>query len=548
MSADGRGHRGSCGRLAIALAIAAFAAGAAAWASSPAAGATPRDVLQAARAPRSQLVRARTVGFRGFRVERFNQRVGRYPVLDGELTVVSGAAEPARIAADDTAALAPRPDLAAPAARISRARAVAIARRARRVRALRAGERAREALVIDPAAGGRVVWRVDLPAARPFGDFEVLVDAASGRVRRSGNLLRDAAGRARLYVPNPPAERGGYAGIGRRPAADRHDRNTRVLTGLREPVSLPRLKSGQDCLVGRYAKALVHKPPHAVCRRHRDWRRVKRAADAFEALMAYFHIDRTQSYLQRLGFTKANHSAIDARRQRAIADYRMPRRFGQDNSCYACFSPLDRTIRYGSGGVDDAEDGDLVVHEYGHALQDSQDPGFGCPTSAFCEAGALGEGFGDYVSAMMTFQTPDLRHPVGAAFCIFDWDGIAAYNPAAAPCGRVADGSDGVSTLPQAMAPGGPCDSGRGGQLDIHCVGEVWTHGLIDLRVNPSLGERIDVDLLASQFSYVDHETFAQAVDALVAADQAIYGGTDAAAICAEMAGARAIASATRCL
>jgi len=41
---------------------------------------------------------------------------------------------------------------------------------------------------------------------------------------------------------------------------------------------------------------------------------------------------------------------------------------------------------------------------------------------------------------------------------------------------------------------------------------------------------------------------YAKALDALVAADQAIYGGADAPAICAEMAGARAIAGAARCL
>jgi len=38
-----------------------------------------------------------------------------------------------------------------------------------------------------------------------------------------------------------------------------------------------------------------------------------------------------------------------------------------------------------------------------------------------------------------------------------------------------------------------------------------------------------------------------QAVDALVAADQAIYGGIDATAICAEMASARGIGGTTRC-
>ena len=118
--------------LALAAALAALGAGAATSPSSSAARAAPRTVLRAAQAPRSQLVRARTVRFRGFRVARFSQRVGGYPVLDGQLTVVSGPDEPARVAAEDTAALPPQLGLAASASRVSRTRAIAIARRARR--------------------------------------------------------------------------------------------------------------------------------------------------------------------------------------------------------------------------------------------------------------------------------------------------------------------------------------------------------------------------------------------------------------------------------
>ena len=49
------------------------------------------------------------------------------------------------------------------------------------------------------------------------------------------------------------------------------------------------------------------------------------------------------------------------------------------------------------GGVDDAQDPDIVYHELGHAIQDDQIPGFGQPSfSSLGDPGALGEGFGDY--------------------------------------------------------------------------------------------------------------------------------------------------------
>ena len=48
-------------------------------------------------------------------------------------------------------------------------------------------------------------------------------------------------------------------------------------------------------------------------------------------------------------------------------------------------------LRFGKGGVDDAEDAEVILHEYGHAIHDSQNFSF-----ATEEAGAISEGFGDY--------------------------------------------------------------------------------------------------------------------------------------------------------
>ena len=62
-----------------------------------------------------------------------------------------------------------------------------------------------------------------------------------------------------------------------------------------------------------------------------------------------------------------------------------------DNSDY---SPVTKALRFGTGGVDDAEDAEIILHEYGHAIQDNQVPGFGASN----ECGAMGEGFGDYLA------------------------------------------------------------------------------------------------------------------------------------------------------
>jgi zinc metalloprotease ZmpB len=48
--------------------------------------------------------------------------------------------------------------------------------------------------------------------------------------------------------------------------------------------------------------------------------------------------------------------------------------------------------------VDDAEDGEVIVHEYGHSVQDGQVPGFGTNL----ESGANGEGHSDYQAMAVT--------------------------------------------------------------------------------------------------------------------------------------------------
>ena len=76
--------------------------------------------------------------------------------------------------------------------------------------------------------------------------------------------------------------------------------------------------------------------------------------------------------------------------------------FGGDNSF---FRDTKTDITLGKGGVDDAEDAEVIVHEYGHSVQDDQVPGFG--TSP--DAGAIGEGFGDYLAVAVVGGRPRRR-------------------------------------------------------------------------------------------------------------------------------------------
>jgi hypothetical protein len=167
--------------------------------------------------------------------------------------------------------------------------------------------------------------------------------------------------------------------------------------------------------------------------------------------------------------------------------------------------------------VDDGEDADVIVHEYGHSLQSQATKGFGRSVAT----GSMGEGFGDYLAAAMSaLQTG------GSAFdtCIFDWDSVSYSRTG---CGRKADKSLDIKR------------ANRRCFEEIHCTGEVWASALFELRsgLGADLAGRAVMDrvVLESHFMLTPGASFRDGARALIAADQLLYAGAHAAAIEAEM-------------
>jgi hypothetical protein len=207
--------------------------------------------------------------------------------------------------------------------------------------------------------------------------------------------------------------------------------------------------------------------------------------------MAYFHLDRAQAYVQSLGFT-----TVMNRQLLVEADS-----LSEDNSYY----DLDtKAIYTGIGEVDDAEDAEVIDHEYGHAIQDDQVPGFGSGLEK--QALAMGEGFGDYFAAALasTF-TPS------PAFdsCIGEWNEL--------PYGDCLRRVDGTATATD-LGPGTLCDAKE------HCYGEAWSGALWALRGSIG-GTVMDRLVIQSHFSLLPESGFQDASLALLAADQQLSGG-----------------------
>src|SRR4051812_49069164 len=195
-----------------------------------------------------------------------------------------------------------------------------------------------------------------------------------------------------------------------------------------------------------------------------------RDQDQFEQTMGYYWITRAQLYIQSLGFGSTL-PAINKRQQLLRIN-----QFGGDNSFYR-EGTGKLTITFGKGGVDDAEDAEVIVHEYGHSVQDDQVPGFGSSR----DSGAIGEAFGDYLAVTVSaHEAPTADEP-----CVADWDSTS-YTASIPHCLRRVDGS---KHYPEDLVN------------EVHADGEIWSRALWDIRT--ALGPKLaDTIIIRAQFDF----------------------------------------------
>jgi hypothetical protein len=226
-----------------------------------------------------------------------------------------------------------------------------------------------------------------------------------------------------------------------------------------------------------------------------------RSQDEFEQVMAYYWITKAQRYIQSLGFGVTRRGVNDESQDVRINQW------GQDNS-FETDHPKDE-LRFGKGGVDDAEDAEVILHEYGHAMHVAQNFSFAG------EGGAISEGFGDYwaltVSDVVAKQlgVPELA-PLP---CIMDWDSTS-YTSTVPHCLRRTD-----TTLMY------PTDlNGK-----VHHDGMIWSHALWNIR--QALGaEKADTIIIQGQFDFPG-TTMVDLAKSTVAAAKSLYGNSAANAV-----------------
>jgi zinc metalloprotease ZmpB len=304
---------------------------------------------------------------------------------------------------------------------------------------------------------------------------------------------RSSTGLGSVFVSNP------VQSLGDESLTDQKDADAAVPAAAYHNVTLTNL-NGSGFLSGDYANVVsetgnpAYSPTNTfVYTRHQD---------EFEQVMAYYWVTQAQRYIHSLGFGETR-PPIDNRPQNVRLN-----QLGADNS-FATDHPKNE-LRFGKGGVDDAEDAEVILHEYGHAIHFSQDFSF-----ASEGAGAISEGFGDYWAVTVSdvvarsLGVPE-QEPLP---CVADWDSTS-YTSTVPHCLRRVD-----------LNLHYPADLNG----EVHHDGQIWSRALWDIR--QSLGNvKADTIILTGSFDFPG-TTMTDLANRTVAAAQRLYGSAEANAV-----------------
>lgn len=215
-----------------------------------------------------------------------------------------------------------------------------------------------------------------------------------------------------------------------------------------------------------------------------------RSESGFEDVMVMYHIMQCRNWLTQLGYNHLMNLPVhvDAHAQ-----------FGADNSVFVR-NGGDPALRFGTGGVDDAEDADVILHEYAHGLSWSANQN----NNFSFERSGLDEGLADYWATsysrrLLAFRWND----------VFTWDGHNEFWN-----GRTA------STNNYYPSSG-----------NLYQVGEIWNAAMSNIwsDLGADVADRLQLE---SMHFYTEQTSLPEAALFVLDADTLLYNGVHTAQIC----------------
>jgi PKD repeat protein len=344
-----------------------------------------------------------------------------------------------------------------------------------------------------------------VPSEGLYGDWEILVDAHTGEIIKcvdnacyydggghDGVTTVDGSGW--VFDPDPITHARttyGTTGFVDNDDADSDSLTAYLVERVLHDISFDGLTTYS--LVGPYAQITDFESPFTGLHTNTssDFH-FTRSDDNFEAVNAYYHIDLSMRYInETLGFTLTPY-------QYSGGVKFDPHGFnGEDNSHYLTSTG---SIAYGDGGVDDAEDFSVLIHELGHGIHDWITGG------QLSQVDGLSEGCGDYWAASYLRSTGYWTPSDPEYYWVFVWDGHNPFWP-----GRI---TNYTAHYPEGLVG------------EVHTDGQMWASSLMS--IYDLIGkEATDSDFLEGLSMTNGGSSQQDAAYAFIAADQSLYGGAN---------------------
>jgi hypothetical protein len=349
-------------------------------------------------------------------------------------------------------------------------------------------ERYRKIIFAHPDSSGPVA-ALEAEVMRTDGALLKAVLDGNGHVlwlqdlRRFHRLMTDTTAKGNVFLPDPLTTAGVFYG-GAYQNFD--DADVAALNAeLVERDFTATFRDGAFRLERPWLRMANLRPPSTPVpfRVNGDFR-TTRGQDDFEFVNAFYHLTRYYAYLVDLGFTSLFSGVVVDVDAHGTLD---------DNSFFTPANPP--YIIFGRGGVDDAEDADVVVHEFGHAISHNLSPG----TNSGTERQALDEGFGDYIAASYSRSFSEFRWNE-----VFTWDGHNEFW----------NGRDAATNKTYPIDLSG----------NIYMTGEIWSSAIMDIweELGPEIADKLAVQVM---YGTSMNMTLRQAAQLMLNAEAALFGG-----------------------
>jgi len=334
--------------------------------------------------------------------------------------------------------------------------------------------------ILPLASGARLCHRIDLLSKGSTSIcYRVWVDAEFGHIWRLNNRTVSSTGQAAVFMPNPVET------LDNPNLTDQNDSGTAVPAAAYFPVSLIDL-DGSGTMTGTWATTAP--TPNRSFRANLNFTN-NRNGRIFEEALSYYHVTTLQHHMQALGLTA---------RQSVQPINVVDRLFGFEYA-NASYNPSTGVISFGTRGVDFAEDADVVIHEYGHAIHDDVQGGLSGGFGA-SENGSMSEGYGDWFSAVHSDDA-----------IVGEWVGVSMGTGSGFPAVRRVDG---MKHYPEDKVG------------EVHVDGEIWSSALWEIAL--MIGHDEAIQLVIEAMSMMSPQTnMPTGANLLVAADNLLSGGVN---------------------